>query len=306
MDSGHVPPPPVRRDASMTLLREVMERPLDPGYAAAAADRAAHPDRRPSWLRRPATAVAAAVVGVLLSAAVIDLRAPTDLRGRALLDEQIRQRTAAADAAELRVDALTAEVEAVQDSAADPAASGLVDRARQLDVLAGGTAVSGPGVVVTLDDAAESPDPVGGDPRESGADLGRVQDRDLQITVNALWASGAEAVAVNGQRLTAQSAIRSAGEAILVGFRPLSPPYRVEAVGDPDTLPGAFAASAGGAYLDLVTERYDVGTSVTDAERLELPGASTPRLLWAEPPPGDAAEPEPGPLTSTPSVTEVP
>ena len=51
-------------------------------------------------------------------------------------------------------------------------------------------------------------------------------DRDLQVIVNGLWAAGAEAIAVNGQRLTACSAIRSAGEAILVDFRPLSAAVR--------------------------------------------------------------------------------
>ena len=56
---------------------------------------------------------------------------------------------------------------------------------------------------------------------------GRVLDRDLQELVNGLWAAGAEAVSVDGQRLTARTAIRSAGEAVLVDFRPLSPPYVV-------------------------------------------------------------------------------
>ena len=52
--------------------------------------------------------------------------------------------------------------------------------------------------------------------------------------MNGLWSVGAEAIAVNGQRLTAQSAIRSAAGAILVNYRPLKPPYRVEAIGPPD------------------------------------------------------------------------
>jgi uncharacterized protein YlxW (UPF0749 family) len=69
---------------------------------------------------------------------------------------------------------------------------------------------------------------------------GRVRDADLQDVVNGLWAAGAEAVAVDGQRLTALSAIRSAGESVLVDLRPLSPPYTVEAVGDPAALEVGF------------------------------------------------------------------
>ena len=66
---------------------------------------------------------------------------------------------------------------------------------------------------------------MGSDPRDDRAsDTGRVLDRDLQVMVNALWAAGAEAIAINGQRLTARSAIRYAGEAILLDFRPLVPP----------------------------------------------------------------------------------
>ena len=70
---------------------------------------------------------------------------------------------------------------------------------------------------------------------DGGPDLARVLDTDIQLVVNGLFASGAEAVAVNGQRITVLSPIRSAGEAVLVGFRPLTPPYTVTAVG-PDEL----------------------------------------------------------------------
>ena len=65
---------------------------------------------------------------------------------------------------------------------------------------------------------------------------GRVYDRDLQDVVNALWLAGAEAMSINGQRLTAATAIRSAGEAILVNSRPLSPPSLVHAIGNPAPL----------------------------------------------------------------------
>ena len=73
-----------------------------------------------------------------------------------------------------------------------------------------------------------------GGPRESSgfSDTGRVRDRDMQRVVNGLWESGAEAISVNGQRLTALSAIRAAGDAILVDNKPLVPPYTVLAVGD--------------------------------------------------------------------------
>ena len=94
--------------------------------------------------------------------------------------------------------------------------------------------MTGPGLVVRLDDAAGDGDGADVDPRTDVDDSGRVTDRDLQTVVNEVWAAGAEAVAVNGQRLTALSAIRSAGDAILVDFRPLTPAVRRSwRVGDP-------------------------------------------------------------------------
>ncbi len=101
-------------------------------------------------------------------------------------------------------------------------------RARDAAVLAaqaGASTVKGPGLRVKLHDAESIPVDV----QEAGAY--RISDVDLQLLVNALWASGAEAVALNGNRIVATTSIRAAGETVVVNFRPLSPPYRLEAVG---------------------------------------------------------------------------
>ena len=86
--------------------------------------------------------------------------------------------------------------------------------------------------MVRLADAPAPIDPTTG--RVSGGDVSRVLDVDLQSVVNGLWAGGAEAVAVNGQRLTALTTIRAAGSAILVDFRPVTSPYEVSAIGPDD------------------------------------------------------------------------
>ena len=101
--------------------------------------------------------------------------------------------------------------------------------------------------------------------------------------VNELWASGAEAVAVNNVRLTARSAIRSAGEAVLVNFRPLLPPYRVAAIGSPDALTTGFANSAIAARLRTASAVYGLAMSVSVADRLALPAASPLPLSVARP-----------------------
>ncbi len=98
-------------------------------------------------------------------------------------------------------------------------------RLDELAVMAGTQALAGPGVVVHLADAAQVP--------SGTADVGayRIHDTDVQQVVNALFAAGAEAVSVNGDRLVATSPIRAAGATIVVNFQPLSSPYDVTAIG---------------------------------------------------------------------------
>jgi hypothetical protein len=88
-----------------------------------------------------------------------------------------------------------------------------------------------------------------------------ISDRNLQDLVNALWAAGAEAVDVNGQRLTALTAIRSAGEAVLVDFRPLSPAVRRAGVGDAADLQVELLDGPTGRRLTTVRLALRLGAS---------------------------------------------
>ena len=95
--------------------------------------------------------------------------------------------------------------------------------ANRLALLAGTPAVEGSGVVVRLGDSSR--------PASNDANAGRVQDVDIQLMVNALFAAGADAISINGNRVVATTAIRSAGDTVVVNFRPLRPPYRIDAIG---------------------------------------------------------------------------
>lgn len=101
----------------------------------------------------------------------------------------------------------------------------LARRAAELALQGGTVAVRGRGLTVRLSDSARR-----GEEGRDGAAY-RIHDTDLQLVVNALLAAGAEAVAVNGSRIVATTPIRSAGDTIVVNFRPLGPPYRVAAIG---------------------------------------------------------------------------
>ena len=263
---------------AMTLLMEAARSPLDPGYEAAAARRA-----RASGATQPTGAVRTlvmALVAVLAMGtvwAVRDLRAPAPevLRARAVLEEEIATRSAAVRDLQQETAAL-GDLDALLTRQAlaptDPARR----EAARLGPLVGTAAVSGPGMRSTLTDSqrAAAAEPAAAE---------RVQYVDLQLVINGLWEAGAEAIAVNGRRLTALSAIRFAGEAILVEITPLVGPYRVEAIGDPDAVRGAFAQTAAFRHLLLLRETYGIGVDVVLAERLELPAVSVPTLRVARP-----------------------
>jgi uncharacterized protein YlxW (UPF0749 family) len=134
--------------------------------------------------------------------------------------------------------------------------------------------VVGPGLRVTLNDAAA---PSGGGQRN------RVLDRDLQAVVNALWAAGAEAVGVNGQRLSEQSSIREAGEAVLVNFQPLKPPYLVDAIGASIGMETSFAQSPAADRMRSYQQLYGLHFGYTREQHLSLPAAAEEPLHVASP-----------------------
>jgi uncharacterized protein YlxW (UPF0749 family) len=137
-----------------------------------------------------------------------------------------------------------------------------------------------------VDDAADAAGAEGGtDPRATGGfgNSGRVRDRDLQLVVNGLWEAGAEAVSINGQRLTALSAIRAAGDAILVDNRPLVTPYTVLAIGDGGQLASAFRNGVGGRYLKLLQDDYGIRADIAAQGSVDVPAATGVTLRYAVP-----------------------
>lgn len=292
-------------DASMTLLNEVIRRPLDPGYAMVAERRARQGEVRRSVPRRVVLLLVAVGLGLATTAATLALRAPEPsvLAARTLLEEQIAERTETVERLRVenaersrQINELQAAVLAAEDSA-------LLDRIAADSLVTGTAAVTGPGLRVTVKDGAAQ------EPGEEA--VSRVQDQDLQLLVNGLWAAGAEAVAVDGQRLTTTTAIRTAGSAILVDIVPLTGPYVVEAIGDAQQMHTGLARSDVGTYLADLTARWGIGVDISAQGELELPPASRPLNLRAASVPlgvpllGDAAARGPvGTGTPTGTVTD--
>lgn len=279
MPSG-VPTPARRVDGSMSLLVDMSAAALDPSYAEAAARSVGTPTAVRRGPRRFLVGLVIVGLGSGVVAAQARRRADEVGTARLALLSDVRARTAATDRLAAQAAALGADVTRTRDRMLGVDARGRSAAAAvaALELAAGLVAVRGPGVVVTLDDAHGSPS---GSARQ--ATNGRIFDRDLQDVVNALWAAGAEAISVNDQRLTVQTAIRSAGEAVLVDLRPLSPPYVLRAVGAVDTLETRFVDSATARRFKTWTSLYGLGFGVRRASDLRLPAAGPPDLHLARP-----------------------
>ena len=143
-----------------------------------------------------------------------------------------------------------------------------------LQIFSGLSSVKGEGIEIVINDAIKT------DSLETAdLELARVYDSDIQLLVNALWASGAESVSINKSRLTSTSAIRSAGDAILVNYRPLLPPFVISAIGDNDLRDRLIKHPD---YLDLqfVVKTYGLGFNVSEIKDIEMiaTGVALPSL----------------------------
>ncbi|MFD9356077.1 DUF881 domain-containing protein [Streptomyces sp. NPDC060031] len=281
--------PPARPDASMSLLTHVMDHSLDEGYAEATARREAEGK---AGLPRTLKAKLGLAVGLVLAAAVVTLGAAQAQVAAPVLAKERQELIDRVQRSDGRADGLERDIERLRDAVADRQNEALKqhggDQGQLVALLSGATEVRGPGIRLVIDDAKGASSGGGGKPRESTgfSDTGRLRDRDMQKIVNGLWQSGAEAVSINGQRLTALSAIRAAGDAILVDNRPLVPPYEVLAVGDKKRLGTTFQDSADGQYLHVLQESYGIRYTLSAADEVRLPAASslTVRTATAEEP----------------------
>jgi len=280
-----------RHENSMTLLTEMMERPLDPGYAAAAERRQQSGLPAATGIRSPLLIIVAVLIGALLGASALALRTPTTATSKVKADlvNRIDQSRAHVDAQTHLIDTLRTQINAAQAAALSAESQTvLAAELSQLELAAGTVPVTGPGLVLTIDDAPTKAEPVAPDANAqavTGPDPGKVTATDLQIIVNGLWEAGGEAISINGHRLTTRSAIRAAGAAILVDYRPLTRPYVISVIGDPGSLGVEFADNNGGSYLQSLTSNYQIRGDIQNRSSLVVPGEPTLSVQSAEPVP---------------------
>jgi len=295
---------------STSLLDDLLSDHLDTGYAEAAARRAERrangdgPADSARW-GGPLLALGLLLAGFLLAAAyrATATQAPESERIRQALMRDVQQGSATSDALQRQAADLGVRLVRERDNALTTSETGdrVGRQVRQLEAAAALVPVHGPGLTILLGDAAprDQVDPASGDrivvPPD---DNGRLQDRDLQSVVNALWAAGAEAISINGQRLAPTTTIRAAGEAILVDLFPLSSPYTIAAIGNPDTLLPRFADSAAARRYQSLVGVYGIRFGVHRSVDVQLRAATGTELRYAQPldgtTPAPAGEPSDG------------
>ncbi|MCU1587176.1 MAG: hypothetical protein JWN31_669, partial [Frankiales bacterium] len=142
---------------------------------------------------------------------------------------------------------------------------------------AGLEAVTGPGVTVSLDDA---PRPAEGQPPASdNPDDLVVHQQDVQSVVNALWAGGAEAMTLMGERLVSTSAVRCVGNTLLIQGRLVGPPFVVTAIGPSSSMRTALDSEPGVALFRRYVDDYGLRYTVTTRTALHLPAYDGPLEL---------------------------
>lgn len=140
---------------------------------------------------------------------------------------------------------------------------------------AGLTPVTGPGVILTLDDSKRSRQP-GENPN-----LYLIHDDDLLKVINELRAAGAEAISINDQRLLAMSEIRCAGPTLSVNNVRSAPPYEIRAIGNPQTLENSLKMRGG---VIETLQFWGIQTSIKPSESLTIPAfKGTYRFEYAKP-----------------------
>lgn len=217
---------------------------------------------------RTGTVLVCVLAGLMMTVAGLAARG-TDLRSDRGADLRDLIVTQARRNEELRTQAtrLSDEVRALTD--AQPGSSKLAGEVAAAEAQAGLTAVTGPGMRVTLTDAPNDVKPAGVDD-----DALVVHQQDIQAVVNALWAGGAEAMTIQGQRMISTSGIKCVGNTVVLHGIPYAPPYVIEAIGDPDSLQRGLDDSRAVRIYRQYVDAYGLGFSSGKVDQLDLPGFS--------------------------------
>lgn len=132
----------------------------------------------------------------------------------------------------------------------------------KIRMAAGLLAAQGPGVIVTLDDSTLA--------KQSGEDanLFLVHDEDLLKVINELFAAGAEAISVNGQRIITTSEVRCVGPTVIVNSVRLAPPFVIKAIGESETIESSLKMRGG---VVETLQIFGIQVSIKKMDNIDIP-----------------------------------
>ena len=269
-----------------SLLRTLLSEHLDPGYAAAAAQRSAGAQPRSRLATASWQVLAALAVATVFAFAVAQAQAtaPGVRETQQVLSGSVRSAEAATDSAATRRDALAGELDTERRSRLEGDARGrrLLGSLDGANFSAAATAVTGPGLTITLTDPGASKDLSDVSKERVEGSRQVILDRDLQLVVKSLWASGAEAISVGGVRIGPNVTIRQAGGGILVDNQPIASPYAILAIGPPHSMADGFDRSPDLQRLRLLEASYGVVVTVSSTDDVTVTAGSVREVNFAK------------------------
>jgi uncharacterized protein YlxW (UPF0749 family) len=268
-----------------SLLRSLLSEHLDAGYAAAAARRKAG-GTRSRWSERGWQLVAAVAVAAVFATAAAQAQsvAPATRETQLVLADGVRSAEAVTADSTARRNDLSSEVEAERRTRLEGDEQGrkLLGSLDVSESAAAATPVRGPGLTVTVTEPPAARDLTDVSKERVAGSPQVILDRDLQLVVNSLWVSGAEAIAVGGVRIGPNVTIRQAGGGILVDNQPISSPYVVVGIGPPHGMHDTFDNSPALQRLRLLETSYGVGVEVSEGDGLTIPAGSVRDVNFAK------------------------
>jgi len=183
-------------------------------------------------------------------------------RSDSLLKELNNQKDINADLLE-QIMQMREEIESYRDETSESSdhAKVLSEQLQKAELLAGMTAVEGPGVKVTMNDSKEASD--------KNPENYIIHDDDIRKIINELYAAGAEAISINDDRLISTSAIRCIGPVVIVNNNRYSPPFVIKAIGNPETLIAALNQREG--VVDILRSLWKIEIDVKKEDIIKIP-----------------------------------
>jgi uncharacterized protein YlxW (UPF0749 family) len=257
-------------EESSLLLAEIWNNLQDDSYQVKAEKRRklGKSTSDPKWLIFIILTIAGLIFGI--GASITRESIPLSVQNRDLLRENITSQSLLLEEKESRLEEVTQKISTLQETQAAVLPDIDQEELALLNFLSGYQAVSGSGIEIEISDADLSRLGIDIDPS-----LARVFSTDISTVVNGLWIAGAEAISIGNQRIATRTAISQSGEAILVNYRPILPPYKIFAIGN-ENLSDNFLKTNDYAQINEVSRLYGIGLKVSKLDNIDIPTAVRP------------------------------